>query len=134
MKIFCTYAPVQVDPETGQGLALAVFDAFVDGKDLVVGVTVGALAGPTPEDAVVSEVGQLVLNRLAQYHDFRYPKGPFIVAGVASVGSATQRVRKVLEQAPPECALLLLCADDKVYAKAFAALNVDLQALNAKPQ
>lgn len=146
MKLVSTFAPATsgkglqlaepglADSIGSKNVVLAVFDTFIDGKSLVVGIAVGELAGPAKEDARVSPVGQAVLNRLAEYHHFRYPESDFIVAGVASVASATERVRKVLQQAPAPCAVLLLCADDKIYDKAFTALNVDLQAMARDPQ
>lgn len=134
MKIISTYAPAVFDAELGKDVVYAVYDTFVDGKSLVVGLTVGSMDGKALEDVKVSPVGQRVLNRMGEYHNFRYPHGLVVIAGVASRSSAAQRVGKVLTDAPHEAAVLLLCADDKVYDKAFTALNVDLQSMKTQPQ
>ena len=132
MKIVSTFAPPTVEAESGQRVALAVFDTFVDGKDLVVGLAVGRVGGRAPEDTVLSTVGAQVLHRLAEYRDFRNPDGAFIVAGVEA--QTAQRVRKVLQQAPSGSALLLVCTNDNIYDAAFEALHVDLQPFHGKPQ
>lgn len=134
MQLICTYAPAVHDAELGRDLICAVFDAFVEGKGLVVALTTGVLQGQALEDVKVSPAGQRVIARLSGYLDFRHPNGVLVVAGVASVAGATQRVRKLLTQAPEGCGLLLVCADDHVYDKAFAALNVDLKSLQSKAQ
>lgn len=132
MRIISTFAPAVADPVSGKDLVYAVYDTLVGEKSLVVGLTVGAMMGKSLEDVKVSALGQAVMNRMGEYHHFRYPNGVVMVAGVASVASATQRVRQVLAGAPDQAAVLLLCADDKVYDKAFDALNVDLQAIKGQ--
>ncbi len=134
MQLICTFAPPIDGDEPGQKVVVTVFDALVEGKNLVVGLTVGAIRGKTLEEVNVSPVGQRVLDYLGTYHDFRGAEGPVVIAGVASTSGATKRVREVLAKAPPGSAVALLCADNKVYDKAFEALNVNLEALNAKPQ
>ena len=134
MQIISTFAPATEGDEPGQQVILTVFDTLIEGKSVVVGLTVGTPRAQTLDDVHVSELGQRVLRYLATYHHFRGAKGPLVVAGVASVSGAAQRVRDVLAKAPDGGAVALLCANNKVYDRAFAALNVNLQALGAKSQ
>jgi hypothetical protein len=134
LQIVSTMAPATVDAKTGQHVVYAVYDTFVDGKSLVVGLTIGLARGNALENVQASPTGLRVIETMASYHHFRYPHGAVILAGVASASGATQRVRKVLANAPDQSAVLLLCADSKIYDKAFAALHVNLQAGNMQPQ
>jgi hypothetical protein len=66
---------------------------------------------------------------MAAHHKASYPGSDVVIAGVANRHGAKDRVRNVQTKAPPCSAVLLLCADDKVYDTAFEALNIDLQSL-----
>jgi hypothetical protein len=130
-RIISTFLP----PAPAEGVAdaaiLMVFDTLVNEKNLVVGFTVGVMDGPDLEGVRVSEIGRRVIERMGEHHQANYPGGPVAVFGVASRYGAPERVRKVLAQAPPDSAVLLVCADDKVYDAAFPALGVDYQSLTA---
>lgn len=135
MRIIST--PLPPAPEEllqGRPTVLMAFDTLADDKSLVVGITVGRLGGPHLEDVALSEPGRLIVERCGRHMQLNHPQGAVVVAGVAQVASAKQRVRHVLTQAPPGSFVLLVCADGKVYDAAFPALCVDLQALNQKPQ
>ncbi len=128
MRIVSTYLPPEKLP-SGQQAVLAAFDTLVDDKNLVVGITVGVVGGPTLDDVKCSAIGIEIIDRCARHHQLNYPDGCVVVAGVAQVASAPQRVRKVLAQAPKGAFVLLVCASDKVYDAGFSALGVDLQTL-----
>lgn len=135
MRIVSTFlppAPAQI--VEGRTAVVFAFDTLVDQKGLVVGLTVGAVDGPHLARVRVSQVGSVVLERCAAHHAMNYPHGVAVVAGVAQVGGAVQRLRKVLAQAPQGALVLLVCADDKVYDAAAPALGIDYQSANAKPQ
>ena len=135
MRIIST--PLPAAPEElfeGRQAVLMAFDTLADDKSLVVGITVGRLGGPNLEDVALSEPGRLIVQRCSRHMQLNHLQGPVVVAGVAQVASAKQRVRQVLTQAAPHSFVLLVCADGKVYDAAFPALGVDLQALNQQPQ
>lgn len=135
MKVISSLLPAKPEEVSGgRPAVLMAFDTLVDEKRLVVGITVGRLDGPQLTDVRVSPIGQLIIDRCGEHMDLNYPDGVVVVAGVAQVGSAKQRVRKVLSDAPDQAFLLLVCADDKVYDAAFPALNVNFQAANVGPQ
>ncbi|OOH92301.1 hypothetical protein BMF29_08420 [Comamonas kerstersii] len=113
-----------------QPAVLMVFDTLVDQKRVVVGITVGQVQGPDLGSVRVSPIGQRVIDALGQHMAANYPQGAVIIAGVAQVPGAKERVRKVLAQAPEGSGVLLVCADHKVYDAAFPALGVDYQSAN----
>lgn len=57
-----------------------------------------------------------------------------ILAGVQSVGTAKQRVRKVLADAPHQAAVLFLCADSKVYDAVTPHLGINYQSADPDAQ
>lgn len=135
MRIISTLLPAA--PEElleGRKTVVMALDAFVDDKPLVVGITVGRLDGPTLEDVAVSKPGQLIIDRCGRHMQLNYAEGAVVVAGVASVAGAKQRVRKVLADAPPKAFVLLVCASNKVYDAALPALEINLQAVNLQAQ
>lgn len=135
MRIVSTFLPPEVTGLAGdRPTVVMAFDTLVDEKSHVVGITVGRMDGPNLADVRVSAVGQAIINRCASHIAQNYPQATVVVAGVASVTSAKQRVRNVLAKAPPESFVLLVCADDKVYDAAFPALGVDMQSANMQLQ
>lgn len=135
MKIISTLLPAEPsDLVGGKPAIVTALDTLVDQKPLIVGLTIGALQGPQLTDVKLSQVGSLIVERCARHQDLNYPDGTVLIAGVASVGNAVERVRKVLAQAAPGTFVLLVCADDKVYDAAYPALCVDLKSANADPQ
>ena len=113
---------------------MMAFDTLVDHRSHVVGITVGRVDGPDITEVRVSAIGQAIIERCGIHLARNYPQGAVVVAGVASVGGAKERVRNVLAHAPDNSFVLLVCANDKVYDAAFPALGVDLQSANMKPQ
>lgn len=135
MRIISTFLPPQPNALAGGSPTVVMaFDTLVDHKSHVVGITVGHMDGPDLASVHVSPVGQAVIDRCAGHVAQNYPQATVVVAGVASVSGAVQRVRHVLAKAPPGSFVLLLCANDKVYDAAYPALGVDLQSANMKPQ
>jgi hypothetical protein len=130
LRILSSFLP----PQPVEGLApktlVMVFDTLVQQKRVVVGITVGKVQGPDLASVRVSAIGQNIINALASHMRLNYPQGAVIVAGVAQVPGAKERVRKVLAQAPEGSGVLLVCADNKVYDAAFPALGVDYQSAN----
>jgi hypothetical protein len=137
MRIVSTFLPGQPDKDLVDGpnkVVLMAFDTLVGEKSLVVGITVGKITRDA-KDAELSQVGVRVMHRVMDHHALNYPQSaPVIFAGVASVSNAVQRVRNVLANAPHQAALMLVCADDKVYDAAFPALRVDLKSANMDTQ
>lgn len=135
MRIISTPLPAAAEELLeGRQTILMALDTLVDDKSLVVGITVGRLDGPALEDVALSEPGRLIVQRCRRHMQLNYPQAPVVVAGVAQVAGAKERVRQTLAKAPPQAFVLLVCADGKVYDAAFPALGIDLQALNVKPQ
>ncbi|MCK4121258.1 hypothetical protein HFK83_02555 [Ralstonia pseudosolanacearum] len=134
MRIVSTFLPAAHDDEFGRRTQLFVFDTLVDEKSLVLGVTVGAIQGPTLGDVRCSPIGQKIVGRLSAHHVLNYPDGVVILAGVQSVGTAKQRVRKVLADAPHQAAVLFLCADSKVYDAVTPHLGIDYQSADPNAQ
>ncbi len=135
MRVLSTFLPAAVEEAVGDSPAiLMAFDTLVDQKAVVVGLTEGVVQGPDIADCRISPVGQMVLERCAAHHRINYPQGAVVLAGVASVSGAKERVRKVLAQAPEHAFVLLVCANGKVYDAAFDALGVDLQSANQQRQ
>lgn len=94
MKIVSSFLPAQApDVVDNRPTIVAAFDTLVDQKSVVVGLTVGAVQGPNLWDVQVSEVGWVVMERAGAHHRRNYPDGPVVIAGVASVTGAKQRVR-----------------------------------------
>lgn len=85
----------------------------------------GTLGGPTVDDVLLSPTGAAVLERCSMHHSARHAGEPVIVAGVAQSASAAQRVRQVLNQAPPKALVLLVCATSRVYDAAVSGLGID---------
>lgn len=106
---------------------LLVFDTLVEQKNLVTGITVGQVNGQTIDDVKVSVVGQAVIECLLGHHDLNYQGKPLVVAGVQQVANAVERVSQVLSKAPDGAAVLLVCADSKVYDAAARGLGIDYQ-------
>lgn len=135
MRIVSTFFPPEESTITGdRPSVMMAFDTLVNEKSHVVGITVGRVDGPDLADVRVSPLGQSIINRCAGHIAQNYPQATVVVAGVASVTSAKQRVRDVLAKAPPQSFVLLVCANDKVYDAAFPALGVDLQSANMQLQ
>ena len=131
MKIISTFLPPEKSTLVGDNLAIVMaFDTLVGEKSHVVGITVGRMDGPQLADVHVSAVGQSIIERCSRHIAQNYPQATVVVAGVASITSAKERVRQVLAKAPPGSFVLLVCADDKVYDAAFPALCVDMQSAN----
>lgn len=134
MRIISTLLPPQeISLTSGRSTIVMAFDTLVDEKSHVVGITVGSMEGPNLADVRVSALGQAIIDRCAAHIAQNYPQATVVVAGVASVSNAKQRVRNVLAKAPPQSFVLLLCADNKVYDAAFPALGVDMQSANMNP-
>lgn len=134
MLVVSTFLKPEHSPEFGQQALLMVFDTLVDKKSVVVGITVGAVEGNDIDKVRVSQVGQMVIERLGDHRSRNYPDGPVVIAGVAKVTGAKERVRNVLAQAPEHSAIILVCANDKVYDAAFPALCVDYSSANVNLQ
>lgn len=135
MRIISSLLPAAPEELTGGRPAIVMaLDTLVGQKRMVVGITVGRMDGPDIHDVKVSAVGHTIIERCSAHMNLNYPQGVVIVAGVAQVAGAKERVRKVLSDAPDQAFVLLVCASDKVYDAAFPALNVDLQAMNVGPQ
>lgn len=135
MRIISTFLPAETSSLVeGRPSIVMAFDTLVNQKSHVVGITVGRLQGPNLADVEVSPVGQHIIERCSRHMAQNYPQGTVVIAGVASVSSAKERVRQVLAKAPPQSFVLLVCANDKVYDAAFPALCVDLKSANMKPQ
>lgn len=135
MRIVSTFLPAEVSGIAGDSPTIVMaFDTLVDEKSHVVGITVGRMDGPNLADVRVSALGKAIISRCAGHIAQNYPQAPVVVAGVASVTGAKQRVRDVLAKAPPQSFVLFVCANNKVYDAAFPALGVDLQSANMKLQ
>ena len=135
MRIISTFLPAEASTITGgRPSIMMAFDTLVNQQSYVVGITVGAVQGPHLADVRVSPIGQAIIDRCARHRAQNYPQGAVVIAGVASVPGAKERVRQVLAKAPPNSFVLLVCANDKVYDAAFPALCVDLQSANMQPQ
>ena len=135
MKIISTFLPPEQSSITGDRPSIMMaFDTLVDQKSHIVGITVGRVDGPNLDAVMVSEVGQAIIDRCSRHLARNYPQGAVVVAGVASIPGAKERVAKVLAKAPPNSFVLLVCANDKVYDAAFPALCVDLQSANINLQ
>ena len=135
MRVISTFLPAAPEEalEHRQTILLAL-DTLVDQKSLVVGLTVGRVAGHTLEDVTVSQPGALVIQRCVRHMDLNYPQGAVMVAGIAQVSHAPQRVRQVLTQAAPGSLVLLVCANAKVYDAVFPCLGINLQTLMTQAQ
>lgn len=133
MRLMSSYVAPVFDEDMGRRLVLTVFDTLVDDRKIVVGITTGVV-GATLEDARLSPIGMRVMAQVMDHHKLNYPEtAPVIFAGVQRVSNAVQRVRNVLRNAPDGAALLIVCADDKVYDAAFPALGVDFKSANMNP-
>jgi len=130
LQISSTFLPPQKIESIEQPAVLMLFDTLVNQKRVVVGITVGKVQGADLDSVRVSAIGQNIITALASHMRLNYPQGAVVVAGVAQVPSAKERVRKVLAQAPEGSGVLLVCADNKVYDAAFPALGVDYQSAN----
>lgn len=135
MRIISTPLPAEPSAlaEGGPAIVMAL-DTLVEQKSLVVGLTEGVMQGPQLSDLRLSPVGKLVVDRCRRHLQLNYSQGAVVIAGVAQVAGAKQRVRDVLAKAPPHAFVLLLCANGKVYDAAYASLGIDLQAANHGPQ
>lgn len=135
MRIISTPLPSYHSELVDNRLAIVMaFDTLVEEKPLVVGFAVGSIHGPKLTDVRLSRVGELVVERCCRHMELNYPHAPTVIAGVAQVAGAKERVRQVLAKAPPQAFVLLLCANDKVYDAAYPALSVDFQAAHQRPQ
>ncbi|MGE4340204.1 MAG: hypothetical protein AB7E55_30265, partial [Pigmentiphaga sp.] len=70
-------------------------------------------------------VGMAVVECITAHHALNYPGKPVVIAGVQQVAGAVQRVSDALKKAAQGAAVLLVCADNKVYDAAFRGLYVD---------
>lgn len=129
-RIISSFLPPDPGESNEPAVLLMAFDTLVNEKSVVVGITVGKVEGANLEGVRVSAIGQKIIDRVARHAAVNYPKGVVVVAGVAQVAGAKERVRKVLAQAPEHSSVFLVCADDKVYDAAFPALCVDYQSAN----
>lgn len=135
MRIVSTLLPAEVSGLAGGSPTIVMaFDTLVDEKSHVVGITVGSMDGPNLADVRVCALGQGIIDRCARHLAQNYPQAAVVVAGVASVGGAKQRVRDVLAKAPKDSFVLLVCANNKVYDAAFPALGLNVQATNLQMQ
>ena len=134
MRIVSTFLPPEQSALTDNAPTIVMaFDTLVDQKSHVVGITVGSVQGPDIAHVRVSELGQLIISRCGSHMAKNYPQGAVVLAGVANVTGAKERVRNVLAKAPPNSFVLLLCANNKVYDAAFPAIGVDMQSANMSP-
>ena len=138
MRIVSTFVPARDDEVVGENAVLCVFDTFIEKKgltrNLVVGLVVGTVNGERLENVKVSSVGERVIARLLAHHELNYPPVAIEFAGIASVGYAKERVRQILTHAPDQSALVLLCANPKVYDAVFSYLGVDVASANLQAQ
>lgn len=135
MRIVSTFLPAQPSALVDGGPTVVMaFDTLVGEKSHVVGITVGSMDGPDLAAVQVSAIGQVIIERCAAHIAQNYPQATVVVAGVASVSGAKQRVRDVLAKALPDSFVLFVCADNQVYDAAFPALGLNLQAANLKLQ
>lgn len=135
MRIIST--PLPAAPSAllnGRSAIVMALDTLVDEKPLVVGLAVGSTNGKELADVRTTAVGRVIVERCSRHMDLNYPDGAVVIAGVAQVAGAVERVRQVLAKSPPQSFVLLLCADDKVYHAVFPTLGVDFQAANEGPQ
>ncbi|MBJ2139845.1 hypothetical protein JC796_03805 [Delftia acidovorans] len=133
-RIISTFLPPLPTP-SGEPMALLMaFDTLVDQKSVVVGITVGKVEGNDLDKIRVSAVGQAIIDRVGVHIDANYPNATVVIAGVAQVPGAKERVRKILAQAPEHSAVFVICANDKVYDAAFPALGVDFKSANLSQQ
>lgn len=128
MRIVSTFLPA-----VGQAL-LTAFDTLVDDRSVVVGLAVGRVQRPDLDGLLLSPIGLQVLERCLAHRHLQHPQGPTIVAGVAQVGGAKQRVRQVLSQAPQGALVLFVCVHHKVYDAAYTGLGVDPQSAHQQPR
>lgn len=135
MRIVSTFLPAEpLAAMAGRPAIVMAFDTLVDQKGVVVGITVGRMERPELSGVRVSELGNAIIERCGRHMALNYPQGAVVVAGVAQVAGAKQRVRDVLAKAPPGAFVLLLCANDKVYDAAVPALGIDGQSAHVNPQ
>lgn len=135
MRIISTLLPAEETTLADNRPAIVMaFDTLVDQKSHVVGITVGSMNGPDLADVRVSPIGQAIIERCAVHIAQNYPQAAVVIAGVARIPGAKERVRQVLAKTPPNSFVLLVCANDKVYDAAFPALCVDFQSANMQPQ
>lgn len=135
MRIIST--PLPAAPSAllnGRSAIVMALDTLVDEKPLVVGLAIGTTNGPDLANVRTTAVGNVIVERCSRHMELNYPDGAVVIAGVAQVAGAVERVRQVLTKAPPESFVLLLCANDKVYDAAYPTLGVDLKAANEGPQ
>lgn len=134
MRIISTFLKPEKSEQFGTDTLVMVFDTLVDSKSLIVGITQGVVKGNDFAGARVSQTGQVVIERLQRHRERNYPQGAVVLAGVAQVAGAKERVRQVLAKAPHQSAVLLVCANGKVYDAAFDALGLDMQSANMNLQ
>lgn len=129
-RIISTLLPPSPGKDGEPAALLMAFDTLVNEKSVVVGITVGQVQGQNLDAVRVSPVGQRIIDSAGTHAKTNYPHGVVVIAGVAQVAGAKERVRKVLAQAPEHSCVFLICANDKVYDAAFPALGVDFQSAN----
>ena len=126
MKINSTLLPPADWEEPGGLSPLTAFEVRIDNKSLAVGIVVGKMIGPSMEDANVSPLAMEVVRRIIDYHQRNHaPDAPFVVAELTGTLAAVKRVREVFRHAPHRSALMLICANERVYKAAFSVLGVD---------
>lgn len=136
MRIISTFLPPSVtDIRVGGRPAIVMaMDTLVEQKAIVVGVTIGRVNGQSLDDVVLSEVGRLVVERCRRHMELNYPDGAVVVAGVAKVAGAKERVRHVLAKAPEHAFVLLVAATDDVCAAVIQSVGLQHQAPGVEPQ
>ena len=136
MRIVSTFLPpTESDVRVGGRPAIVMaMDTLVQEKSVVVGITIGRMGGKTLDDVVLSDVGRIVVDRCRRHMQLNYPDGAVLVAGVAQVAGAKERVRQVLAKAPPHAFVLLVAAADDVCAAVIKAVGLKHQAPNIEPQ
>lgn len=136
MRIVSTFLPVSESDVrvAGRPAIVMAMDTLVDEKSVVVGITIGRINGQSLDDVVLSDVGRIVVDRCRRHMQLNYPDGVVLIAGVAQVAGAKQRVRQVLAKAPPGALVLLVAAADDVCAAVIQCIGLQHHAANVKPQ
>ncbi len=135
MRIISTLLPpLEDDVRVGERPAVVLaLDTLIDDKSVVLGITIGQVNGQTLQDVVLSDVGRTIVRRGLRHAQFNHPDAAVVVAGVAQLTGAKQRVRQVLAKAPEHAFVLLVAATDDVCAAVIKAVGLHHQAAHVKP-